>query len=389
MVVNNKLEIHNSLGDKDTLQNRYRPHNWDSIIGQEHIINILKGIIKNQAYKFTRSYIFHASPGSGKTTTARVLANAIICDAEDVASRPCGKCKSCLEFISGNYHDYIEVDAGKYNKVEDVARLIEIAKVYPIHANKFRIIVIDEAHRLSNAAWDSLLKLLEEGVTRTIFAFATTEGDKIRKAIHSRSLSFQMKPLTIQEIQKELVRICDLEGIPFEMESLQRIAYANRGKMRDALKTLDMFYRAYGEIKNIQLVTPEEHFCEILTHAFFNRIREATEILDQMVISGDQLESALCNTITAIYCFPHQIITGIPEHTLISIKSLFKNDIKRLIELFMNYKPATYEQIKLFLHIIAELGVHQSDSSDKNQTKKRQLIKKKESDKRIIDDEDL
>lgn len=360
--------------DKDTLQTRYRPHTWDNIIGQEHILSILKGIIKNQTYRFTRSYIISGAAGSGKTSSMRVFSNAIICDHPEPQHRPCLNCKSCNDYQNNNYGDYIEVDAGQYNKVEDVAKLIDIAKTYPINPQKFRLILVDEAHRLSNAAWDSLLKLLEEGRTKTIFMFATTEGDKIRRAIHSRSIAFQVKPLSVQEIQKELIRVCNLEHIVYDNKSIQSIAYANRGRMRDALKTLDMLHRAHREVVNIQLTTPEENICDVLTHAYFNRQDKATDLLNTLTTDPANIGHNLCSTITALYCYPQQQTSGIPEYKLSETKSLLKQDIKKLIELYMQYKPETYEQVKLFLYLVAELGVSKLKQTDK-QTQKRQLIR--------------
>ena len=118
----------------DTLQTRYRPHSWEYLIGQEHIVSILKGIVRNKAYTFTRSYIFSGFAGSGKTSSAKILANAIICDNQQDGS-PCLECQSCKEFLEGIYTDIIELDAGQFNKVDDIAKLIEIAKIYPIHSH--------------------------------------------------------------------------------------------------------------------------------------------------------------------------------------------------------------------------------------------------------------
>lgn len=322
--------------------------------------------------------IHHNSPGSGKTTTGRILANAIVCDAKD--GRPCHECESCRLFARNSYPDYIEVDAGQYNKVEDVKQLIDIAKLYPIHANKNRIILIDEAHRLSNAAWDSMLKLLEEGVTKTIFIFATTEGDKIRRAIHSRSLSFKVKPLSVNEILKELIRICKASGIEFDTPSLESIAYANQGRMRDAIKTLDMYVKAQGNALNIAVHTDEERFCNILKLAFFNNIDEATRELDKVATASHDIGSVLCNTLASIYCYPQHHISGIPESVLGDMKELFKGSIKSLIQQFMEYKPQTYEQVKLFLLIIAEAGVTapqvSPSSSDKPKEARKRVLKR-------------
>lgn len=371
---------------KDTLQTRYRPNTWDRIIGQEHITDVLKGIIKHQTYKFTRSYIFSGQAGSGKTTSARVLANAIICDHTDPEKRPCLKCSSCQAFSKGNYPDTIEIDAGQFNKVEDVKRLIDIAKVYPIQSHKFRIILLDEAHRLSNAAWDSMLKLLEDGKTKTIFMFATTEGDKIRRAIHSRSISFQIKPLSVKEIQNELLRVCELEGIQYDIPSIESISYANRGRMRDALKTLDMYYRSKGSATNIAISTSEEKFCEILQLTAMQKYQEALEILDKMTVETDiQLGQYLCSAISAIYTHPLIHTTGVPESVLQRTKNLIGKDIKKIIDTFMEYKPQNYEQVKLFLLVLCDLqGTTQSKNSV---TEKRQLFKGRENKAGQVDEE--
>lgn len=375
----------------DTLQTRYRPDSWDGVIGQESTINTLRGIVKRQSYNYTRAYIFAGSPGSGKTTTGRILANAIICDHPDTATRPCHQCQSCKQFLASQYPDYIEVDAGQYNKVEDVKKLIDIAKVYPIHSNKHRIILIDEAHRLSRAAWDSMLKLLEEGNIKTIFMFATTEGHNIPPAIHSRSLAFNIKPLSVAEIMRELKRVCEAEGITYDRKSLESIAYANRGKMRDALKTLDMHYRANGNCLGVTLQTPEETFCEILKLAFFNRTQEATELLDTLAVSSTQLGDTLCATITAIYTHPHQTTSSIPETTLTATKNLIGKELRRIISEFMTLKPQSYEQVKLFLLILAEAGIPTNPEIQSHQGKRRLFAKQEtqDPDDADIDEDDF
>lgn len=371
---------------EDTLQTRYRPDNWSGIIGQEHITDVLKGIIKHQTYKYTRSYIFQASPGSGKTTTSRVLAKAINCDHTDTEKRPCNQCPSCTLFEKGQYPDYLEVDAGQYNKVEDVKKLLDIAKIYPVHSTKNRIILLDEAHRLSNAAWDSMLKLLEDGKTKTIFMFATTEGDKIRKAIHSRSLSFAMKPLSVKEIQKELIRICQIEKIEFDIPSIDSIAYANRGKMRDALKTLDMYYRSYGAVKGITLTTAEETFCKVLQLTAIRKHQEAIELLDTLAVNTQDLSQHLCNAITGVYTHPLINTTGVPESVLQQTKNIVGKNIKKIIDLFMEYKPQTYEQIKLFIYILADIG---ETSGTQQLTQKRTLFKSRKIENQQDNDDEF
>ena len=359
--------------NSDTLQTRYRPNTWQGIIGQEHIVNILTGIVKNKAYTYTRSYVLAGPAGSGKTTTLRVLANAIICDSQQDGA-PCLECESCKQFAIGEYADYIELDGGQFNKVEDIAKLIEIAKQYPINSTKQRIILLDEAHRLSNASWDSMLKLVEEGNIRTIFMFATTEGNKIRPAIHSRSISLQVKPLSVTEIQKELIRVCNAEGLEYDKQSIQSIAYNFNGRMRDALKTLDMYQRSQGNIKNIELKGDGERFCEILKYAYLNKQTEALEALDTMM-SRTNLGEVLCNTISAIYCYPNNLVSGIPEAVLQSTKTLLNKQIRKIIEAYMQYKPQTYEQIKLFLLLLTDNELVSAKGKTEVKGQKRILFK--------------
>lgn len=369
----------------DTLQTRYRPNSWEGIIGQEHITSILRGIVRNKAYNYTRSYVLSGQAGSGKTTTLRVFANAIICDNQQDGA-PCLECESCKQFAQGQYDDYLEVDAGRFNKVEDIAKLIEVAKQYPIHSTKQRVILLDESHRISNAGFDSLLLLLEQGVTKTIFMFATTEGNKIRPAIHSRSISLQIKPLSVREIQKELIRVCNAEKIEYDMVSIQNIAYNFNGRMRDALKTLDMYVRANGNAKDIAYKGDGEKFCEILRLTYLNRQNEALAMLDEMINRGNELSQVFCNTISALYCYPNNIISGIPENVLQNTKKILDKQLRKVIELYMQYKPQTYEQIKLFMLLLqGNEAVTQKQTSTTGA--KRQLFKSAKKKEQVDDDE--
>lgn len=356
----------NSTGQLDTLQTRHRPQSWDAVIGQDHITSILKGIIINETWRFTRSYIFFGGPGSGKTTSGRIFAKAIGCDHPDKTKRPCNECESCKKFNSGSYPDYLEVDGASYNKIEDIKVLTDIAKIYPTNPKKARIILIDEAHRLSNAAWDTMLKLLEDGATKTIFIFATTEGDKIRPAIHSRSIVFAVRPLSVHEIARELTRICKADGIPYDSKSIESIAYAFRGRTRDAIKTLDTYNRAYGKVVDISIKSDEEVVLEMIKSAYFNQMDEAFKCLDSLITSDSKIGGILCNAISALYVYPDQIISSIPDSVLSSYKQLIGRDIRRLIETFNEFRPESYETMRLFLIIIAELGINTSVKGNNN-----------------------
>lgn len=377
----------NHVSQLDTLQTRHRPQSWDAVIGQEHITSILKGIILNETWRFTRSYIFQGSPGSGKTTSGKLFAKAIGCDHPDKSKRPCNECDSCKSFNNGSYPDYLEVDGASYNKVEDIKVLTDLAKIYPTNSNKARIILVDEAHRLSNAAWDTMLKLLEDGVTKTIFIFATTEGDKIRPAIHSRSIVFSVRPLSVHEIARELTRICKEDGIPYDSKSIESIAYAFRGRTRDAIKTLDTYNRAYGRVVDISIKSDEEVVLEMIKSAYFNQMDDAFRGLDSLITSDSKIGGIVCNALTALYVYPNQITSSIPDSILSSHKQLLGRDIRKLIETFNEFRPESYETMKLFLIIIAEMGVNTSLSSSSKSVEgrgTRSLFRNGSQDKKSI-----
>lgn len=360
----------------ETLQTKYRPHSWEAILGQDSQISILKGIIAHKSYTYTRSYVFYGHAGCGKTTTAKVFANAIFCDSD--SSQPCGQCDSCLEFLSNSYPDFIEKDAGSYNKVEDIKQLLSIASIYPQRSNKYRVILLDEAHRISNAGWDAMLKFLEEGKTQTIFLFATTEVDKIRPAILSRAINIHIRPLSVKEIYKELINVLTKSSIAYDSNTLYKIACANAGKMRDALKSVDMYARAYGEIKNIELQSIHSQMALALKHCFFGDIQEAISIVETLTISGHtHLGDLLASVLSAIWLYPQETTIAVDDMLLNELKTLFNTSLKSLINQFFTYKPQTLEQIKLFFAIITnESKKSFSQHSGTRVNSKRQLFHK-------------
>ncbi len=227
-----------------SLYNEYRPRDWDSVIGQYSISSILRtSLIQGH---IGHAYILTGSRGTGKTTTARILAKWVNClDLQN--GNPCHKCTHCVAFDAGNMLDCIEIDGASNNGVENVRDLIEKAKFEP-NQWKFKIYIIDEVHMLSTGAFNALLKTLEEPPDHVKFILATTEIDKVPETIRSRSLRFDFKKISESDIVKRLEFVCGEESIKAEKEWLEIIARAARGALRDAL-TLTEQNTVNGEIK--------------------------------------------------------------------------------------------------------------------------------------------
>jgi DNA polymerase-3 subunit gamma/tau len=217
---------------------KWRPLNFDDVVGQEHITGTLKKAIEKD--RVAHAYIFSGTRGVGKTTTARILARALNCEKGPTAS-PCGVCDSCKNIISGSSFDVLEIDGASNNSVEDIRDLRENIG-YSSMGGKYRIFVIDEVHMLSKSAFNALLKTLEEPPKNVIFIFATTEPQKIPATIHSRCQRYDFRRIGAEQILDRLVYICTTEKIQFERSALMLVARKADGSMRDALSLLDQVF---------------------------------------------------------------------------------------------------------------------------------------------------
>ncbi len=224
---------------------KYRPLVYDDVVGQQHITQTLRKAITND--RVAHAYIFTGTRGVGKTTTARILARALNCDQGPTAE-PCGECESCKQIIAGSSFDVLEIDGASNRGVDDVRQLRENI-TYSSMSGKHRVIVIDEVHMLTREAFNALLKTLEEPPPRVIFIFATTEPQRIPATIHSRCQRYDFRRISAEQIQAQLAKICENEGVSYEHEGLALVARKADGSMRDALSLLDQVYSyCQGEI---------------------------------------------------------------------------------------------------------------------------------------------
>jgi DNA polymerase III subunit gamma/tau len=217
------------------LARKYRSQTFDEVVAQTHVTQTLKNAIASE--RLAHAILFTGPRGTGKTTIARILAKAMNCE-KGPSPVPCNTCGSCTEITSGSAADVFEIDGASNNGVEQVRDIRENIKYLPAHSS-FKIYIIDEVHMLSTAAFNALLKTLEEPPAHVIFLFATTEPRKIPITILSRCQRYDLKRIETPDITAHLKSICQKEGIDITRESLDLIAREADGSMRDALSLLD------------------------------------------------------------------------------------------------------------------------------------------------------
>lgn len=341
----------------ELLFNKYRSNRFENVIGQESVTDAMKGLIETGNYKTLNGIIISCpQAGSGKTTLARIFAKAANClNLQD--GEPCGECAHCRQFDAGMYPDYIEVDGASYNKVEDIKRIIDIANMYPQVKDGYRFITIDECHRLSNSAWDVMLKLLEESTNKTIFLFATTEVYNVRPAIVSRCFNFTLLPLRWKSIYKILRNIVAKENIPYDDEILKQIAKTNEGKTRDAIKTLDTLYKCYNKIDRYEESNMEDLIVECMLKAFSGNLDDARLDADKLIKFGGSINDSISRALYSIQTYKEGLDCYLTYEVAERADKTFLTTTKDIIADFLVYKIDTIEQFKLFLSIVASKGL--------------------------------
>src|SRR5512133_3392776 len=211
------------------LYRKWRPRKWDEVISQEHVVKTLRNAI--QSGKIGHAYLFSGPRGTGKTTTARLLAKAVNCLAEDTANRPCDECANCTAVNDGRFMDLIEIDAASNTSVDDVRDLRDKINFSP-SVGKYKVYIIDEVHMLSTAAFNALLKTLEEPPPHAIFVLATTEIHKIPATVLSRCQRHEFRRVPVDEIVANLKHIVAAENLIADDEALTLIARQAAGGMR-------------------------------------------------------------------------------------------------------------------------------------------------------------
>jgi DNA polymerase-3 subunit gamma/tau len=225
------------------LYRKWRPQTWDEVVGQEHVIRTLRNAVRGD--RIAHAYLFAGPRGTGKTSTARVLAKAANCQAESLEDRPCNRCEPCISVNEGRFLDLVEIDAASNTSVEDVRDLREKINFSP-NQGRYKVYIVDEVHMLSISAFNALLKTLEEPPSHAIFILATTEVHKIPATVLSRCQRHEFRRLSAATIRDYLASRIESEGIEVEDTALRLIARQATGSLRDAISLLDQL-AASGE----------------------------------------------------------------------------------------------------------------------------------------------
>jgi DNA polymerase-3 subunit gamma/tau len=272
------------------LARKYRPQRFSEVIGQDHVTRTLQNAIEQQ--RIAHGYIFSDHRGIGKTTIARILAMALNCRAHDKpTAEPCGVCESCIEVRAGSSVDVIEIDAATNRGIDEIRELRDAARYRPAR-DRFKIYILDEAHQITDAAFNALLKTLEEPPPHIIFMMATTQAEDIPQTIRSRCQHFSFHAVKFDEIVGQLGAIAAKENIAADSEALAVLAEAGDGSMRDALSIMDQAIACCGDKLSGALVrglvgnVGSEVMEDLMSTIARSSSEEALRLLDRLMTEG-------------------------------------------------------------------------------------------------------
>jgi DNA polymerase-3 subunit gamma/tau len=232
------------------LYRKYRPQSFEDVVGQEAVVRTLSNAIGTDAVR--QAYLFAGPRGTGKTSMARILAKCLNC-AQGPSTTPDGTCHACRAIAAGTSLDVIEMDAASQRGIDDIREIRDRVVLQPVEG-RYKVYILDEAHQLTDAAWNALLKLIEEPPPHLVFVFCTTDLSKVLPTVRSRCQTFVFQRPRLQDLVKVLRQIADAEGIEAPDQALALVARSGRGAYRDAVSTLDQLGSATGNKVTVQSV---------------------------------------------------------------------------------------------------------------------------------------
>jgi len=342
------------------LARKYRPQNFSDVIGQEHVTRTLKNAIEQG--RIAHGYIFSGHRGIGKTTVARILAMALNCRSSDKpVAEPCGVCESCTEIRAGNSVDVIEIDAATNRGIDEIRELREATRYRPAR-DRFKVYILDEAHQITDAAFNALLKTLEEPPGHVVFMLATTAPEDIPQTIRSRCQHFSFRAVKFEDILGQLRDLAGREKITADEDALALLAEAGDGSMRDALSILDQAIASstgdltLAGVQQLIGAAPSHVLENVMSAVARSSSEEVLRAVDELINEGHnpthfarQLVRFLRNATVAK-------IAG-KDSSLLQISGDERTRVSRVAELFSEEDLARHLQIMLRTH--AELGYRQ------------------------------
>ena len=336
------------------LYRKYRPSNFDEVVGQQPIIQTLKNAIVQN--RIAHAYLFCGPRGTGKTSIAKIFAKMLNCENE--SNKPCGKCTNCKMVQNGSHPDIIEIDAASNNGVDEVRNLIDKVKYAPMQG-KYKVYIIDEVHMMTTGAFNALLKTIEEPPAHVVFILATTEPNKVIPTIISRCQRFDFNKVSQKDIEKRLSIVCKEEKIEIDPEAISLIAQLADGGMRDSLSILDQCI-AYcssnitvDNVREIYGVLTTSDIGKLFEHLYVHEVDALIQQIQECSDKGMDLKRLTSDFITLLkesiildYSSNSQLVSNthkeVIEKYLLKSPSPFRfNVLNELMDVFNKYNYAS------------------------------------------------
>ena len=358
------------------LYRKYRPKTFKEVVGQEHVVKSLQGALEFD--KISHAYLFIGPRGTGKTTMARLLAKTLNCEKrKDNLKEPCNVCFICQEFNEGRNLDLTEIDAASNRGIDEIRNLRESVRFGPTHSN-YKVYIIDEVHQLTDAAFNALLKTLEEPPSHAIFILASTEPQKIPDTISSRTQQFYFRNLTQSQIMEKLNKVTKAEKLNIDEEGLRIVALSGHGSLRDAESNLAKLVSfgnkkiTLAEVEDLLGFIPLKSFYDFIGLLILNKKEEAVNFIDNLYDQGLDLDEFSKSFIGYLRKL---LISNLNPATFVSFagynqeevrlvssqaKILTKDQIVRLVKIFMRARDemriSPIQQLPLELAVLEYFG---------------------------------